>query len=345
MGRKLNTNLVKQEAEMYGFVLLEDFVPKKRLKIMCKRGHIQSHYPYYFKNAKCEECSKIEKQISIRKEIESQGYILHNEYESLETKLIMTCHNGHHRECKIESFRYYECESCFSERKLFDLLSNIECQGYKILEYPKDTRGILKAICKNGHTRKAKIYNFINHDCMECKTGRPVKYDIDYVRSAFEERGFLLLEDEYIDCKTELNYICNCGERRRSTFDNILNGDRHYCNLCRGSSFSGENHYNWKGGISSESSKIRSSGEYSQWRKSVFKRDNYTCQCCKKTGGYLHAHHIFNFSDHEDLRLEISNGKTLCKDCHIEFHITYGYNNNNQEQLDEFIHNYFKLRN
>ena len=37
-----------------------------------------------------------------------------------------------------------------------------------------------------------------------------------------------------------------------------------------------------------------------------------------KKGIYLNAHHIKKFSDYPHLRFELSNGLTLCKDCHNE---------------------------
>lgn len=83
---------------------------------------------------------------------------------------------------------------------------------------------------------------------------------------------------------------------------------------------SGVNHWNWKGGISSENNMIRSSGEYKKWRVSVFFRDNYTCKKCNKKGGNLNAHHIVPFSINKSLRLVLSNGLTLCNTCHVKLH-------------------------
>lgn len=74
--------------------------------------------------------------------------------------------------------------------------------------------------------------------------------------------------------------------------------------------------YFWKGGVSSENAKIRSSMQYKVWRKKVFERDDYTCQSCNQRGGILNADHIKPFSLFPELRFEINNGRTLCKECH-----------------------------
>jgi len=77
----------------------------------------------------------------------------------------------------------------------------------------------------------------------------------------------------------------------------------------------------WKGGVTSENKKLRSSIEYSLWREAVFKRDDYRCVFCgiKSAKGivvYLHADHIKPFAYFPKLRLDINNGRTLCKNCH-----------------------------
>lgn len=57
--------------------------------------------------------------------------------------------------------------------------------------------------------------------------------------------------------------------------------------------------------------------QYKLWRKSVYKRDNFSCQwpgCnCKKK---LNAHHIKTWSQYPSLRFVVDNGITLCKDHH-----------------------------
>lgn len=73
---------------------------------------------------------------------------------------------------------------------------------------------------------------------------------------------------------------------------------------------------NWKGGVTPETTRIRTSDLYRCWRTAVFERDNYTCQDCGKHGVYLEAHHIHGFAKYPDERLVVANGVTLCLACH-----------------------------
>jgi 5-methylcytosine-specific restriction endonuclease McrA len=62
---------------------------------------------------------------------------------------------------------------------------------------------------------------------------------------------------------------------------------------------------------------IRKSIEYKLWREAVYKRDNYTCQICYKRGSItLNADHIKPFALYPKLRFSITNGRTLCIECH-----------------------------
>jgi 5-methylcytosine-specific restriction endonuclease McrA len=83
----------------------------------------------------------------------------------------------------------------------------------------------------------------------------------------------------------------------------------------------GERHYKWKGGRPWERFK---NPEYLAWRKAVLERDGYVCQnCgrqCKKRERGLAAHHIKPYADYPDLRYDVSNGITFCRQCHMSLH-------------------------
>jgi len=59
---------------------------------------------------------------------------------------------------------------------------------------------------------------------------------------------------------------------------------------------------------------------YQIWRKSILGRDNHICQLCFSDYKIIVAHHILPFKTHRLLRYEISNGITLCKECHLALH-------------------------
>ena len=77
----------------------------------------------------------------------------------------------------------------------------------------------------------------------------------------------------------------------------------------------GEKHWAWD----KERKKrhvLRGRIEYKQWRKLVFEKDDYTCQMCGIKGKNLQADHIKSFAYFPKLRLDVNNGRTLCKNCH-----------------------------
>jgi len=91
----------------------------------------------------------------------------------------------------------------------------------------------------------------------------------------------------------------------------------------------------WNGGTSSF--KDNHKWEWKRWREKVFKRDNYTCQVCKKYGGVLHPHHIKCMAHFPELRFVVSNGLTICPACHKKT-VNYGYHTKDKCIKNENIH-------
>ncbi len=96
----------------------------------------------------------------------------------------------------------------------------------------------------------------------------------------------------------------------------------------------GETHWNWQGG------KSKRSGKQIAWAKEVKELSGQVCDCC----GYerviaLEAHHLY--SDNTDRgEFTMKNGVSLCSNCHKEFHRSYGYGDNTEEQYIEFKESY-----
>ena len=142
--------------------------------------------------------------------------------------------------------------------------------------------------------------------------------------------------------------LWNDEEYRTKTLANRPKGEaRELISRMASAKYQGVSLDEWQGYLTPEQSRIRGSKEYLDWRVSVFKRDDYRCQCCgdKSHAGHpvtLHAHHLENFAHNENLRFDIDNGITLCKNCHDirvdgSFHNLYGIHNNTRTQFEEFL--------
>jgi 5-methylcytosine-specific restriction endonuclease McrA len=144
--------------------------------------------------------------------------------------------------------------------------------------------------------------------------------------------------------------ICKSAKGRKATpetrakISRILSKRVHtlQSRLKRRAKMSGERSNWWQGGITPLYYQIRHLIENKLWREAIFRRDDFTCQKCNKRGVWLEAHHLKSFStllkeflsiynqfspqeDKETLvRLamshspfwDITNGITLCGDCH-----------------------------
>lgn len=96
-----------------------------------------------------------------------------------------------------------------------------------------------------------------------------------------------------------------------------------------------ENHPNWRGGITEISKKIRRTREYNQWVKSIYERDNFTCQFTGMKDVRLAAHHkkpLKTIIEEHNIKTlddalncpeiwDISNGITMSAAYHMKFHL------------------------
>lgn len=155
---------------------------------------------------------------------------------------------------------------------------------------------------------RSKSYIRKNSFCnVECKSkwhskqmkgeNNPVYVERPVIKCSFCSKHFT---KDYVTQIKDKNYFC----------DRLCEGKWNSVNRV------GENSPGWRGGTTPLTALIRNSKRMQDWRKSVFKRDNWTCQDCGIRGSYLEAHHIKSFKDFPELRFELENGLTLCKECH-----------------------------
>jgi hypothetical protein len=209
-------------------------------------------------------------------------------------------------------------------------------EGYRLLvrKYKNCSQKLLY-ICPKGHKHSICWGRWSNGNrCPSCDgQGKP---DIKMISLAFESEGYKLLSNEYVNDAGKLWYLCPEGHLHSMRWGNFRNGKR--CPDCskieQNLQITGENHYNWKGGVTRFNKELRNFVRHIGWVNKVFKRDGYTCQKCLIRGGYLIAHHImplsairkkFNIKTIDDAKncdliYDISNGITFCKKCHKLIH-------------------------
>jgi hypothetical protein len=86
--------------------------------------------------------------------------------------------------------------------------------------------------CPNNHVKETTFDRFINKQnrCPTCSKSE--RYTIEYVAKCFSERGYTLLEKEYVNNRQQLNYSCCNGHTTSITFHDLSQGKG--CKYCIG---------------------------------------------------------------------------------------------------------------
>ncbi|CDN42079.1 hypothetical protein BN871_AT_00810 [Paenibacillus sp. P22] len=192
----------------------------------------------------------------------------------------------------------------------------------------------MRYICSCGNESHMSYKNAKKgRNCADCGRKKlslaKVIYTHDYVSQFFADAGCVLLDEYRANPNEKLRYVCKCGTDSSIRWSHFMRG--HRCQYCRAQG-------NKKPHITDDERITRRLYQaYREWRTEVFERDGYRCRCCGESRRYLNAHHILNYAEHRDRRVDVTNGVTLCKTCHDHFHRLYGRRNNNEVQLSEFI--------
>jgi hypothetical protein len=298
----------------------------------CPNGHIgKMKVGRFIEGRRCRLCFNDRRKLNfdyIKEAFEKEGYILlSQEYKNNRTKLECECPKGHIVNITAGSFINdgRRCAACVGvKRYTIEEVQNIfELEGYKLIstEY-KGANAPITCICPNGHEWVVKFssFNTSNHRCYFCYDRKQLSFD--EVKKAFEDEGYILLETEYINSKTKMNYICPRGHKRSTIWNIWRSGCR--CPVCNYIDHSGPNASNWKGGISCEPYCQDWVPEYKNYIKS---RDGYKClnPHCYNNSKDLTVHHI----NYDKKQCNPENLITLCRSCNAkanydrEWHIAW----------------------
>lgn len=141
----------------------------------------------------------------------------------------------------------------------------------------------------------------------------------------------------------KLDAMCdNCRKEYIISYNNYVRSNHNgktYCRLCAIKLFNtAENSSSYKKYITKEERELkRNYQEYHDFVKRVLNRDNFTCKCCGKSKQYMEVHHLDGYNWCIEKRTNETNGITLCKKCHSNFHAIYGNGDNTKEQFYQWI--------
>lgn len=121
--------------------------------------------------------------------------------------------------------------------------------------------------------------------------------------------------------KTTWKVSCSCGGVSVATGLNLKSGTTKSCGCLKHRKGEANPKYRpISPGLRNE--RKRAGAQFRHWRKSVLTR----CPVCLRCGAdtNLHVHHLKGAHEYPESRFDPLNGITLCGNCHVEFHVTFG---------------------
>ncbi|MFC1876620.1 hypothetical protein ACFL2E_05025 [Thermodesulfobacteriota bacterium] len=164
--------------------------------------------------------------------------LLENEYINIRTKMRFICSCGREYRASLENFRKAgRCKTCSGlEKPTFEFVEHtFEKEGCTLLEAKYiNSRKKMKYICSCGNRATISWEKFNSGQrCKICGIERTVsttRLTYDFVKSEFKKAGCVLLENEYKNAHTKMNYICSCGNNSSIAWLNFIKGVR--CDIC-----------------------------------------------------------------------------------------------------------------
>jgi ribosomal protein S27E len=171
----------------------------------------------------------------IKQQFENEGHnLLSESYKNNKSMLKVKCPKGHTYEVVYNNFQQgSRCPICYGNVKhTYNFIKQqFENEGYVLLsKIYKGSHSKLKVKCPKGHIYNPIYSNFKNnHKCPYC-TNNNIKHTYNFIKQQFENEGYKLLSDKYIENKSKLKVKCPEGHRYEVIYNSFQQGKR--CPIC-----------------------------------------------------------------------------------------------------------------
>lgn len=249
----------------------------------------------------CNNCGKVSEMILSRYKRSKRHYCSQGCKNAHQTIINKGDKNSNFKDATT----LVECSNCGKVKKILDCTFKNSCGKMKDNHYCSQS-------CKAEH--QTEILSGENNPNFQ---GGPVITECDNCKKTIDVPVNRL--------KSRVNIYCSlsCKYRHNGTLYRGVNSARYIHGLSH-----------------THRERYRIVDGYNEWRKAVYKRDLYTCQLCNSPSrSDLNAHHLDGYNWAIDKRTVVSNGITLCSDCHKNFHRIYGNGNNTKEQFEQYKNN------
>lgn len=316
----------------------------------------------------------------IKKYSDGKCELISEEYINKKTPLKIRCSCGNVFERKFQNLNkyYIQCKECTNKMRSSKYRTSIDEVIFKInstgCEYISgeylNENSLLTIKCRCGNVFNKSFAKFSSGQdrCPECGNKKlsdsKIKYTLEDVQKVISEKGYKLLEEQYLGAHEKMRCICSKGHEFDLVFSQYLSGCSG-CTKCAIAERSGTKHPNYTGGNSKVLEALRKCID--SWKKDIMELYDYECPitgekkdlsvhhlisfanildiCSKKCNVPIHKK-LKDYDDYEDFVLlkntvisfhEKRTGILISSRIHSDFHKEYGSKNNTQEQFNEFL--------
>lgn len=155
------------------------------------------------------------------------GYEDFNQRVKTKDTIIYLDANGHRNEKKLKGILWgtVGCKECKKKYDIEGIKRIFEEKGCKLLskKYIDNKKQKLVYLCPNGHENETNLYNFINRKTYDCEQCRKDEFSRKIEIEA-KKRNCELIEINYNNQNSTVNYICIQGHECEQSADNFLRG-------------------------------------------------------------------------------------------------------------------------